>query len=278
MHTALQQTDQAAANLSEALIRLDEATKATVLLARKTKIEKRLEVVFRRFFSLQHNAVAKALDGFSEALREAEGDQLVSAVEGAVASVNKEQAPVIQTAVEAVLLEGARDAIKDYSLGISFTLKNPRAVKWAKGYSANLITMLDDTSKAQIRTIIVDGLDRGLSYNAIAKNITQLYADFAQPPLKGGPRHVRTRAQLVAITETANAYQQGNYLAVQQATSKGLKFEKKWLTVGDKRVSKGCATNAANGWIKLEDEHSSAHLHPPRFPGCRCSEQYRRAS
>lgn len=60
----------------------------------------------------------------------------------------------------------------------------------------------------------------------------------------------------------------------------GLEMEKSWLTVGDSRVSEGCAANAAAGWIGLEEEFPSDGTYdrqrPPRFPGCRCDILYRR--
>lgn len=265
--------------VDRALIRLSEASSKAVIKARQRKHEVALGAVFSRFFALQGNAVAKALAKYVKGLSEAEeqADFFDQLFDEAVAPVNKAEEPKIQAALEQVLLAGATDVLKDLKVtGISFTLRNPRAVKWAKGSAGNLITQIDETTRNEIKGLITEGLDQGKSYQAIAKEIAKRFSDFAKPP-KYGPSHVRSRAELVAITETANAYSAGSFFAVQTASEKtGLAFEKKWLTVGDQRVSEGCKTNEAEGWIDTTTDHSSGHLYPPRFPGCRCSEQYRR--
>jgi hypothetical protein len=53
-------------------------------------------------------------------------------------------------------------------------------------------------------------------------------------------------------------------------------MEKRWLTVGDDRVSDGCKDNQRAGWIALNDAFPSGDDRPLRFPGCRCVVQYRR--
>ena len=62
------------------------------------------------------------------------------------------------------------------------------------------------------------------------------------------------------------------------ALDAGLDVEKHWSTMGDDKVSDECLLNeqdGEDGWIPLEQAHTSGHMHPLRFPGCRCDELYR---
>ncbi len=86
----------------------------------------------------------------------------------------------------------------------------------------------------------------------------------------------RSRAQLIAVTESGAAYEQGNRALVDQLAAAGLQMEKSWLDVGDSRVSDGCQTNAAADWIPVEDTFPAGADQPPLHPACRCTALYRR--
>ena len=45
---------------------------------------------------------------------------------------------------------------------------------------------------------------------------------------------------------------------------------KRWMNMGDDRVSDGCIENGNAGWIDNKEAFPSGHQFPPRFPGCRC--------
>ena len=90
-------------------------------------------------------------------------------------------------------------------------------------------------------------------------------------------RHLRDRAELIAVTEIGQAYIDGQLDQAERLAARGARLEKSWLTVGDDRVSDGCRGNADQGWIPLAQAFSSGHTGPLRFPGCRCALQTRRA-
>jgi hypothetical protein len=83
-------------------------------------------------------------------------------------------------------------------------------------------------------------------------------------------QHIDSRAHLVAVTETGNAYAEGQLEVAQELAAAGIEMEKAWITVGDDRVTEGCRENEAAGWIGLDDPFPSGHQRPLRFPGCRC--------
>ena len=161
----------------------------------------------------------------------------------------------------------AKSFFSKYSGG-SFDLANPRAVAWFSqhGGSLDYIKDIQATSKDQLQTIITKSLDEGWSYNKTSQVIREKFTDFS-----------RSRAQLIATNEAAQAYEAGNRIFIEGVADTGVNVEKMWNNSGDDRVTDGCLENTGDGWIPLDQEHSSGHQEPPRFPGCRCWESYREA-
>jgi hypothetical protein len=179
----------------------------------------------------------------------------------------------IQALVEDALLVGAREAIAYVSADISFSLANPRAVAFLEQYGARRVTMINETTRDEIRRMVTRGVEQGLSYDQVAKDITARFREFAV----GKPqRHVDSRAHLVAVTEAGEAYEEGNAIVGQTLADAGIEMEKKWSTTGDNRVSDGCRRNQSVGWIPMADAFPSGHMRPLRFPGCRCAALYQR--
>lgn len=180
----------------------------------------------------------------------------------------------IERAVQLSLVSAAEELIGNLEVDYRFALKNPRAVAYIEEHGATLVRGINDTTRDYIRTIIRGGADEGWSYNRIAKALTDRFSEFAV----GKPQeHIESRAHLIAVTETGNAYEAGNRIVIQDLQDAGLKMEKKWSTMGDDRVSDGCRENEREGWIPVDEPHQSGDMHPLRFPGCRCTELYRRA-
>ena len=102
----------------------------------------------------------------------------------------------------------------------------------------------------------------------MAKEIRDKFSEFSVPKPQ---LHIKDRAELVSVTETANAYGEGNMAFAQDLQSKGLTMVKAWQTVGDDRVSDGCQENQDAGWIGVDEMFPSGDDHEPRFPGCRCA-------
>jgi len=116
-------------------------------------------------------------------------------------------------------------------------------------------------------------MEQGWSYNKTARILSDRYEQFAigKPQL-----HIESRAHLIAITESGNAYEEGRLQTAKWMQAQGLDMEHFWLNVGDDRVSDGCLANTAAGWIPLDQPFPSGHMRPLRFPGCRCRSLNRR--
>lgn len=147
------------------------------------------------------------------------------------------------------------------------SLPNLRAQEYAKKHAAEAVTQINDTTRKEIARVVSDGVKSGSSYNDIAKAIKEKFEEFAVPMPQ---KHVSNRAVLVAVTELANAYCEGNAQVGNYLQDNGVKMMKAWQTLEDDRVSDGCKENERVGWIPINKEFPSGHMHPPRFPGCRC--------
>jgi uncharacterized protein with gpF-like domain len=188
-------------------------------------------------------------------------------------SIEFDSTPELQKVVKAIeadaLLKGAAQLATQmrFDAKTTFSLSNPRAVAFFRetGGSLKYIKDIQSTTADSLQRLITTSLDEGWSYNDTAKEIRKLF---------DGPITTQ-RAQLIATNEAAQAYEAGNRAFADSIVDDGIKMEKKWTTSHDDRVSDGCAENESNGWIPLDEEHTSGDQDPPRFPGCRCYEQYR---
>lgn len=179
----------------------------------------------------------------------------------------------IQEHIATALLQGGVETLASVGVDFSFSLRHPRAEAYLAEHGSALITRINEVTRGNIQTILAEGIREGWSYDRIARAITQMYSEMAV----GKPQeHIDSRAHLIAVTELGNAYEAGSSIVVRDLQDSGLYMEKSWLTVGDDRVSDGCRSNEAEGWIAFELAHVSGHQHPLRFPGCRCTELYRR--
>ncbi len=168
---------------------------------------------------------------------------------------------------------GAAQVIADLEVDYAFDLSNPRAVAYIEQNGALRVAGINDTTQAAIRNIVTQGTREGWSYDRVAREINRQFTQFAV----GRPQeHIKSRGHLVAVTEMGNAYEAGSAVVIDDLQAAGLQMEKKWLTVGDNRVSDGCKDNQAEGWIAYSQTFQSGHARPLRFPGCRCTTLYRR--
>lgn len=198
-----------------------------------------------------------------------------SPLEDALLLAQARNAPMAVKAWEgtdAAIMAGTQAAADDLGLTLSLSQENPLAVYRAGLRAANGVARINPTTRAYIRDVVRDGLAKGTSYQKVARQIVARYAEFGVPSPLG---HIRSRAELVAVTEMGEAYVFGT---MTKARSVRLPLEKHWLTVGDNRVDEGqCRPNERAGWIPLEELFPSGHDAPLAHPGCRCDVQTRLA-
>lgn len=257
-----------------------EATSVAGKWRRLRPFERQLTAAVAKIFRKQGRAATQALAirryKFSESrrLREAltlsDGEEIA---EAASAALREEFFETVQETAAQVLEIGATAAMGDVGIRVAFDLRHPRAVAYLEQHGYGLISQIDAVTRGNIATIISNGAYEGWSYNRMAREIISLYSFMAD----GRPQqHIDSRAHLIAVTEVGNAYEAGQDIVIREMQEAGEQMEKNWLTVGDNRVSAGCAANQAQGWIPYPQTFQSGHQHPLRFPGCRCTTLYRR--
>lgn len=278
--------------LVDAIDALLEATRRQVLDETLRPIERKLELALAKAFKAQGRAFMKRFAAVEPKLPGAiNEDDWLRYLEAAQLETRDLFIDADKQAVSKAIVAGIKQAARETGLpeglgeaapvepdaatllGIRFNLHNPRAVEYIDRVGANLVSNVDETTKGYIRTVISEGVAKGDSYNAMAKRLIARYNEFAV----GKPQlHIDSRAHLIAVTESGNAYSHGNYLVGQGLKDAGLEMEKYWDTFKDSRVSEGCAANEGAGWIPFDDAFPSGDLRPLRFPGCRCALLMRR--
>jgi hypothetical protein len=179
----------------------------------------------------------------------------------------------LERSVGLAMQAGSERAGAEFGMTLSWSLENPEATSYLQAHGADLVANVNDTVRGYIRTVVATGRENGWSYDKMAKAISDRYTEFAV----GRPQqHIDSRAHMIAVTETGEAYAAGNYQSVVEMQASGLEMEKRWVTAEDDRVSDLCAGNEAEGWIPVDQPHQSGHMHPLGHPACRCDEEYRR--
>lgn len=238
-------------------------------------MERALQKDMRKAFTAQGNAFLDGLTAqkgkFEEALTPADWLQIFDAAAKATYTLFLDP---LQATAAAGLTAGAEAVIADLDIATSFDLANPRAVQYINQHGAANVAGINSTTRSYLQTLISQGIDEGWSYGQMAVAIKRRYAEFAV----GVPQqHIRSRAELIAVTESGMAYESGSAIVVRDLQDSGLRMEKSWLTVGDKNVDPHCAANQAQGWIPFDEAFSDGSMQPLSHPSCRCTALYRRA-
>lgn len=153
---------------------------------------------------------------------------------------------------------------REVKVEASFWLKPKDALDYAKEYAGNRIKNIDDYSRKRINKLISEWIEKGWWYNKLAD---ALQRDYAFSPY---------RARLIASNEIWNAYLVWKDRQFARYKSEfGQTWWKHWISHKDDRTTDGCLENDEQGWIPYDQEHQSWHMHPTRFPWCRCNEEYR---
>lgn len=170
----------------------------------------------------------------------------------------------IQHHAENALASGMRETVAMVHATGTFDLTNPRAAAYLKSHGAEQVTRINQTTRAQLRTILEQANAEGWSYQTTAREIRNRFNGFAGKSPIG---HIRDRAELVAVTEVGNAYEAGAYTVAAGLQDRGLLMEKHWYDAGDARVHPGCLVDTAAGWIPLNNRFPSGVMQPLDHPG-----------
>jgi SPP1 gp7 family putative phage head morphogenesis protein len=220
--------------------------------------------------------LARYASRFAEAITE---DELATAWGGIVVTTSDPLIERLDTEYARLLGKGAGQAIAELSVGIenpagliTFDVGQSDAVSWLGERGATRVAGINATTQAELAELLAQAVDEGWSYARTAKEITARFRGFsAASPLK----HIRNRAELIAVSEAAEAYEHGRLLVSDRFAAAGLPVEHAWLTVGDEDVCEVCAPAGAQGFIAKASTFVNGLSFPPGHPGCRCTGQVR---
>lgn len=240
----------------------------------KRPYEKRVAALMRRMFARQSATMLKQL--MPKAKREFSEAELPGGLSALLTNLLAQDAGTWQTALARILAQAFRDAGvdlgRDMNVGPDFEMPVDRPLSIMLERAGDRITRINETTRDAVREILTTGIAERKSYQQVARELRAKFREFSTPARQ---RHIRDRAELIAITEVGQAYVDGQLDVAARLQARGIAMEKSWLTVGDSRVSEGCAANGAAGWILLDSAFPSGHPAPLRFPGCRCALQLR---
>lgn len=150
------------------------------------------------------------------------------------------------------------------TLGLDFTLENPKVRALIRERAASLVTNVTETTRDSIRAAIAAGRAAGMGIRDIARMVEE--TTFGEI--------TATRATVIARTETVGALNSGEYVA---ALESGVLRSKEWLTQGDGRVRDSHrAINGQRVDIGATFGNGLLHPHQPGAPPdeviqCRCT-------
>jgi len=260
------------------MIDLVEKGLAHIKYLRKRRViaplEKKLDKDFRQAFQKQKSIFLSRFETLRSEFQEADIQTTLDSVFGpAFDETESLMTGSIEEAAEAAITAAYKHRSVEAGISYAFNKQNRKAIAYLKRHAAESVSQINETTRDEISRIIVKGQEAGWSYDKTARAISKKFSDFAI----GRPQaHIDSRAHLVAVTEAAEAYEDGSRLVVDEITAAGIEMEMRWSNVGDLRVSDGCLENSAAGWIPVTSTFPSGHKHSPRFPGCRCTILYRR--
>ena len=157
--------------------------------------------------------------------------------------------------------------------GVPITFEGPpvsQAVDWAGKHMAKtkLVDGINAETRKQISNVIADGIKNKRGIPGITSDIRHKFNWMG----RGAPSDIkgltlRSRADMIARTETSNALSQASLDTMGEMGIEG----KEWVTAGDSEVSTECLANEAEKVIPINQAFSSGVMAPPQHPRCRCA-------
>lgn len=195
------------------------------------------------------------------------GDELDRAWAQIARTTARRLVPVLDATTRKALEAGIVHALAQVAVDVDFDVKSPQAIAWLRDRAAELVARIDDTTRAGLRDLLAQSADEGWSWQRTAKAIEDRFDGFSS---RAAQQHLRTRAELVATTELADAHGAGQDLARQHLASLGLDVRKTWHTSLGQRVCPVCDGNASVGEIAQADSFPGGVDREPQHPACRC--------
>ena len=225
------------------------------------------ERAIRRLFARQKQTVLKRLEAragrWAKAVQTRQGDEPPEDINpddvfDPAYWTGETEAAVIGLYDSLYAMAGARVAA---SVGSPFDITDPRVQQAISYRASQLAQRVSETTYDAIRSVILNGIQAGSSIPEIASGIEAVFEEAS-----------RTRATLIARTETIAASADGSLAAYDQARDAGFLdgYGKVWIAELDDRTDAECE-GLDGETVGFDESFSSGDDAPPAHPDCRCA-------
>lgn len=277
------------------------------------QIAARMEPRLRRIFLeiIKNSQASIDLDALASAIR----DQNLPAIEEAarLTTLNARMQAELLQPIRTAYLAGAEFAhavLADSGISMSFDLVNPLAVRWAQTAGSGRITVITESTRDAIRSLVAQAFTEGRDADKTARLIKHLNGfGLNEPQLNAlenfqlrleadgtiandiverrvaryGEALLRQRSQMVARTEMMTASSEGQRGLWDQAKASGMLREeqtRQWIVADDDRLCQDCeAYDGAEATLDGEYKQKAGGTGkyptakgPTLHPNCRCAE------
>ena len=146
---------------------------------------------------------------------------------------------------------------------VDWTQPFTEAADWARKHAGTLIRGITDTTRERVRSVVGNWIES--TDHTFPDLWKQLMEDHA---------FSRSRAQMIAATESTRAYAEGEMVGAEVLEKEGwYEYDKRWDTARDDRVCPICAPMdgvVVHGVRAKFDTLAGALEGPPAHPRCRC--------
>lgn len=139
--------------------------------------------------------------------------------------------------------------------GFDWTMANQRAADWVQDYTFELVSGIERTTQARLRTAVSEWIENGRPLSSLVRDLDATFG--------------RGRAELIASTEVTRAFAEANELAMRES---GIAEGMEWRTAEDERVCPICgplADQRVEFGQPFEVDGQQIDR-PPAHPRCRC--------
>lgn len=162
--------------------------------------------------------------------------------------------------ITAIVAIAGNGALAELGIGIAFDVLNPKVVSWLETHCAEAIKDIGVTTKQALKQTLIEGIENGESIAKLTERIKEAYSPL---DIEG------YRAKRIAMTETKNAFSQGNLQGYRQSGLKG----KKGILLGPNPCD-FCISLYNMGLIDLDDTWEG-YESPAFHPNCHCDIYFR---
>jgi len=225
----------------------------------KERFEDRLLMVIRRLFKKQKAAIIARLEQNFPGRKDLSPIPLDDLING---NGDDELMAQLIRVISLSAVGGVNLFSDMVSIGLDYSLIKDEALRYARDHAYDLIGLSTEGIDATTRDLVSNAITRfietpGTTLGDITRQLEDVFS--------------LNRAQMIAVTETTNAFAMGQQIAGEALLAQfpDVRVVKKWYTNNDDRVCPICAP--LNGEeVDIKDNFSHGGANPPAHPRCRC--------